>query len=1115
MIERDPSSAFRRLLLGEGEDLHRILGETRFGSALLKAASAAPPPSEAKPSLAPLPPTRAAIQAAISDTFTTDELGTEASDQAAILAHSATIMIGGRRRLRLTDEARADLLERVRDDEQYKKMLREAIEADQRDFDKITEDEVRTCSAWLRGFLVGEIGSLDQSPPRELHAAVQARECLRLVQNLPTNMPSLAEVRRYLERAELLEPLRILTGTTGGWDGFAVEDRFVGRREELRELRAFVDELASEGVLESVTRGIGRVVRGVESVFDGRGVGVFVIEAGGGLGKSTLMAKFVLDHALKQSRPFPFAYFDFDRATLQPLEPRQLLLEAIRQVVLQFPAAGPEADKLCQQIRDDLARTKSGTGLFDPFADFRRLVSDRVTHGRRAFLLILDTMELVQYDPSALAGVVKFVEYLSQGGFPELRVVAAGRADIPQLRNETAYLGEGTHRRLLPLSVGDAREMADRLGRQLLGQDWNSTWSSRIAGKDDDSVERREPLVIRVAVEFLRSAPTREEREALSREIEKLGAGADKRFVGRLYERRVLDHVQHPDAKKLAWPGLVVRRITLDIIRNVLAVPCKMDPSHTQEAFDALAREVWIVDREGDALRHRADLRARTLPLMRDHKPEVFAEIAAAAVVYFGERQATSPADRAEWIYHRLLNGEDPASVDRDWSDDLVSFLRGAEDDFERDSAARNYLVARTETRLLPPAQIAKLPNRLAFDHVARTAVQLGGFDDERIYPVLGDLALRSISADSNWGVLPTTVRAIVLVKTGRWGATEIPQDVAGAWLPHAVFARRFKRARALADTVPAREDDKASDISAVPGDDIRSMVQSLALACVRNHPTMRNIDRRLATLLERGFQAAGHADIAALRTAAVFGDECAVPAARYWVKQSVGRHLDREPAVSLAELSVLARAGSRIQKRAETEIGKELGRLRQKWDALLKLMNEKEPQPRRFVDRGLHRVVIELVGDLIEGGAESRVAMRRFFAARDEDWVVPMGYAAARAVRSGNVPSKVFERLEAFQVGPRKKYSNVDGYEPLMALRRADEAGDLAGVARAFANNATDRDGADDLRLLLDHYAAWRRQIESMIEKDARPQPKPPEPEPPRPRRTPRKRTTPRRKPR
>ena len=213
-------------------------------------------------------------------------------------------------------------------------------------------------------------------------------QCLRLVQHLPTNMPSLAEVRRYLERAELLEPLRILTGTTGGWDGFAVEDRFVGRREELRELRAFVDELASEGVLESVTRGIGRVVRGVESVFDGRGVGVFVIEAGGGLGKSTLMAKFVLDHALKQSRPFPFAYFDFDRATLQPLEPRQLLLEAIRQVVLQFPAAGPEADKLCQQIRDDLARTKSGTGLFDPFADFRRLVSDRVTRGRRAFLLI-------------------------------------------------------------------------------------------------------------------------------------------------------------------------------------------------------------------------------------------------------------------------------------------------------------------------------------------------------------------------------------------------------------------------------------------------------------------------------------------------------------------------------------------------------------------------------------------------------------------------------------------------------------------------------------------------------------------------------------------------------
>ena len=49
--------------------------------------------------------------------------------------------------------------------------------------------------------------------------------------------------------------------------------------------------------------------------------------------------------------------------------------------------------------------------------------------------------------------------------------------------------------------------MADRLGRQLLGEGLEiRAWSSRIAGTDDDPVERREPLVIRVAVEFLRSA---------------------------------------------------------------------------------------------------------------------------------------------------------------------------------------------------------------------------------------------------------------------------------------------------------------------------------------------------------------------------------------------------------------------------------------------------------------------------------------------------------------------------------------------------------------------------------------------------------------------------------
>ena len=74
----------------------------------------------------------------------------------------------------------------------------------------------------------------------------------------------------------------------------------------------------------------------------------------GGLGKSTLLAKFVLDHALDQLRPFPFAYLDFDRAGIDASQPLQLLIEVARQVGAQFPSAHAELSVLAQDIRSDL-----------------------------------------------------------------------------------------------------------------------------------------------------------------------------------------------------------------------------------------------------------------------------------------------------------------------------------------------------------------------------------------------------------------------------------------------------------------------------------------------------------------------------------------------------------------------------------------------------------------------------------------------------------------------------------------------------------------------------------------------------------------------------------------
>jgi hypothetical protein len=111
-----------------------------------------------------------------------------------------------------------------------------------------------------------------------------------------TPLPSRTEILDRIERHKLFEPMtRLVAG-------------FEGREDDLRTLRSYVDHLPSETIFEVFGRFAGRV----RDAFRGRPP--LVIHGPGGAGKSTLISKFILDHAgPDRTQPMAFVLLDFDR----------------------------------------------------------------------------------------------------------------------------------------------------------------------------------------------------------------------------------------------------------------------------------------------------------------------------------------------------------------------------------------------------------------------------------------------------------------------------------------------------------------------------------------------------------------------------------------------------------------------------------------------------------------------------------------------------------------------------------------------------------------------------------------------------------------------------------
>lgn len=239
----------------------------------------------------------------------------------------------------------------------------------------------------------------------------------------------------------------------------------------------------------------------------------------------------------------------------------------------QRPIDEEELDRLVAELGSCLSTLPAGAWAPDPVP----------------FLLILDTLEEIQIAGRFAVLQVTGLVRRMQEHYPRLRVVYSGRAREKLLHADELALSE--------LEPATAMEVLEAHGVDDVD-----------LRKEIVKVVGGSPLSLFLAATIAR----REGREAFDGLrtrgllMQKLEAAE---IQGQLYDR-IVKHIHDPRLRKLAHPGLVLRRLTPELIAGVLAGPCEIEPESAPELFESMSREVSLVIKEpGGGLRHRSDVR--------------------------------------------------------------------------------------------------------------------------------------------------------------------------------------------------------------------------------------------------------------------------------------------------------------------------------------------------------------------------------------------------------------------------------------------------------------------------------------------------------------------------
>ena len=390
----------------------------------------------------------------------------------------------------------------------------------------------------------------------------------------------------------------------------------------------------------------------------------------GGVGKSTLVNKFILNKLTgTDNSNMPFVHIDFDNPDFSVSDVFALLKEALGQLAIQNEQYAPRFNDIVKRISIEYSNTLNSNTSRG--SDRQYFYQDLINDSDRKNLqflkipvfVVFDSFEELQFraSPSEIDVLFQFLNEIVQIA-PTLKAIFIGRAEIINDRRP------GENIVLNSFERGSAVSFLKTIGLT------DEALCNSLFDKFDGN-----PLTLQLSANLV----IREmgKMNAPNEEVEKRGIfdKIDRELIQQQLVARNLDHIHNKDLAAIAVPGILLRKINPDVIKNVLAEVCglgEIDDEKASKLFEDLKKETFLLKQTDDKVEFRKDLRMSLYNLIiREKKYKAF-RVHDAAVNYYKSRP--DPSDQAEYLFHCLKKGDDISIIDKVYQPTMKAFMETA-----------------------------------------------------------------------------------------------------------------------------------------------------------------------------------------------------------------------------------------------------------------------------------------------------------------------------------------------------------------------------------------------------------------------------------------------------